>query len=80
MVCGHLLIHPKGLNPQNVNGSSKKKKEADEKVETYKIHLIAKRYHQRYSIDYDEIFSLMAMLNYVQIMLAIATHLDYEIS
>ena len=48
-------------------------------METYKAHLIAKGYHQRYGIDYDEIFFLVAMLKSIRIILAIAAHLDYEI-
>ena len=56
-----------------------RKRGIDEKVETYKAHLIAKGYHQCYGIDYDETFSPMAMLKSIQIMLAIAAHLDYEI-
>ena len=51
----------------------------DEKVEIYKARLVVKDYRQYYSIDYDEIFSLMAMLKSIQIMLAVATHLNYEI-
>ena len=57
----------------------KKKRGADEKVETYKIYLIVKDYCQRYGIDYDEIFSPVAILKFIRIMLAIAVHLDYEI-
>ena len=49
------------------------------KVETYKAHLVAKEYRQRYGIDYDEIFSPVAMFKSIQIMLAIAAYLDYEI-
>ena len=55
------------------------KKRADGKVETYKAHLVAKGYRQRYGIDYDETFSPVIMLKSIQIMLAIAAHLDYEI-
>ena len=52
---------------------------ADGKVEIYKAHLVVKRYHQYYGIDYDEIFFSMAMLKSIQIMLAIAAYLDYKI-
>ena len=48
-------------------------------METYKARLVTKRYHQHYGIDYDEIFSPVAMLKSIQIMLTIAAHLDYEI-
>ena len=48
-------------------------------METYKAHLVAKGYRQHYDIDYDETFSPIAMLKSIQIMLALATHFDYEI-
>ena len=57
----------------------KKKRGADGKVETYKARLVAKGYHQHYGIDYDEMFSPMAILKSIRIMLAVATHLNYEI-
>ena len=40
----------------------KRKRDADEKVETYKVYLVVKSYHQCYGIDYDEIFFSVAML------------------
>ena len=48
-------------------------------METYKAHLVVKEYRQHYGIDYDETFSPVAMLKFIQILLAIAIHLDYEI-
>ena len=51
----------------------------DEKVETYKSHLVVESYHQHYDIDYDETFSPVTMLKFIWIMLAIVVHLDYEI-
>ena len=57
----------------------KRKRSADEKVETYKAHFVIKGYRQHYGIDYDEIFSLVIMLKFIQIMLAIAAHTDYKI-
>ena len=41
--------------------------------------LVAKGYHQRQGIDYDETFSLVATLKFIRVLLAIATHYDYEI-
>ncbi|KAJ8492384.1 hypothetical protein OPV22_014105 [Ensete ventricosum] len=57
----------------------KKKIEVDENVETYKARLVAEGYHQRQGVDYDEIFSPVAMLKSIRILLAIAVHYDYEI-
>ena len=40
---------------------------------------MAKGFSQRQGIDYDEIFSPVAMLKSIQILLAIAAYYDYEI-
>ena len=48
-------------------------------MEIYKARQVIKGYHQHYGIDYDEMISPVAMLKSIQIMLAIATHLDFEI-
>ena len=46
---------------------------------TYKARLVAKGYRQKKGIDYDETFSLVAILKSIIILLAITTHCDYEI-
>ena len=40
---------------------------------------MAKGYAQKEGIDYDETFSLVAMLKSIKILLSIAAHCDYEI-
>ena len=57
----------------------KRKRDADKKVETYKVCLIAKGYHRYYGIDYDKSFFPMVMLKSIWIMLVIVAHLNYEI-
>ncbi|KAJ9542310.1 hypothetical protein OSB04_028816 [Centaurea solstitialis] len=57
----------------------KKKTDMDGKVHTYKARLVAKGYTQTQGIDYDETFSLVANINSIRIMLAIAAFHDYEI-
>ena len=74
-----LVDSPKGVKPIGCKWVFKRKRGADGKVKTYKARLVAKGYHQRYGIDYDETFSLVAMLKSIRIMLTIAAHLDYEI-
>ncbi|PKI70747.1 hypothetical protein CRG98_008980 [Punica granatum] len=51
-----------------------------ENVETYKARLVAKGYRKRHGVDYEETFSLVAMLKSTKIMLAIAAHYDYKVS
>ena len=53
----------------------KRKTDADSSVTIYKARLVAKGIRQVQGVDYDEIFSLVAMLKSVQIMLAIAAFL-----
>ena len=55
----------------------KKKTDVDGNVIVYEARLVAKSFSQVQVVDYDEIFSPVAMLKSVQIMLAIATF--YEI-
>ena len=55
----------------------KRKTDADSSVTIYKARLVAKGFWQVQGVGYDEIFSLIAMLKSVWIMLAIATF--YEI-
>ena len=55
------------------------KKMVDEKIETYKVRLIAKCYSQKLGFDYEETFSPIVMLKSRRIFLSIATHLDYKI-
>ena len=42
------------------------------------IWLVAKSYNQKFGFDYEETFSLVAMLKSIRILISIATHLDYE--
>ena len=55
----------------------KKKTDADGNVTVYKAQLVAKGFRQVQGVEYDGIFSLVSMLKFVRIMLAIATF--YEI-
>ena len=51
----------------------------DGKVETFKARLVDKGFTQKEGIDYEETFSLVAMLKSIRILLSIAACLDYEI-
>ena len=55
----------------------KRKTDADSSVTIYKARIVAKGFRQVQGVDYDEIFSLVSMLESVRIMLVIATF--YEI-
>ena len=49
------------------------------KVVTYKVRLVAKGYRQKQGVDYDETFSLVAMLKSIRILQVIAAHYNYKI-
>jgi hypothetical protein len=51
----------------------------DGKVERYKAKLVAKGYSQMEGIDFHEIFSPVAKLVYVHIVLALVSLLDLEL-
>ena len=47
-------------------------------VITYKVRLVAKGYHQRQKVEYDETFGSVTMLNSIKIIF-ITAHYYYEI-
>ena len=51
----------------------------DDNVTVYEARLVAKSFSQVQGVDYDEIFSPVAMLKSIGIMLAFAVFFDYEI-
>jgi hypothetical protein len=55
------------------------KMDKDGNVHIYKARLVAKGFKQIHGIDYDETFSLIAMLKSVQILLPIGAYFDYKI-
>ncbi|GJU83975.1 retrotransposon protein, putative, ty1-copia subclass [Tanacetum coccineum] len=57
----------------------KKKTDMDGNVHTYKARLVAKSYTQTYRIDYEEMFSPVADIKAIRILIAIAMFYDYEI-
>ena len=70
---------PDGVKPIGCKWVFKKKTDMEGKVVTYKARSVAKGYQQRQGVDYDETFSPVAMTKSIWILLAIATHYDYEI-
>ena len=74
-----LVDLPEGIKPIGCKWVYKRKKNAEGKVKTFKARLVAKGYTQKAGIDYDEIFSPVAMLKSIRILLSITAALDYEI-
>ena len=57
----------------------KRKRGEDGKVKTYKARLVAKSYSKKSGFDYEESFSLVAMIKSIRILVSFATYYDYEI-
>ncbi|KAJ9544159.1 hypothetical protein OSB04_023866 [Centaurea solstitialis] len=57
----------------------KKKTDMDGNLHTFKARLVAKGFTQTHDIDYDETFSLVAMLKSIRILIAISVYFNYEI-
>ena len=74
-----LVDPPEGITPIGCKWIFKKKTNMEGNVISYKVKLMAKGYHQKQGVDYDENFSLVAMLKSIRILLAIAAHYDYDI-
>ncbi|KAL0285238.1 UNVERIFIED_CONTAM: Retrovirus-related Pol polyprotein from transposon TNT 1-94 [Sesamum radiatum] len=74
-----LVDPPKGVKPVGCKWVYKRKLGADQEVTTFKARLVAKGYTQRPGVDFEEIYSPVAMAKPIRIMLAIAAWYDYEI-
>ncbi|GJZ47672.1 zinc finger, CCHC-type containing protein [Tanacetum coccineum] len=57
----------------------KKKTDMDGIVHVYKARLVVKGYTQLYGVDYEEMFSLVADIRAIRILISIASYYDYEI-
>jgi hypothetical protein len=74
------LVDPlDGVKPIECKWIYKRKRDRNVNVHIYKARLVAKGFRQVQGADYDETFSLVAMLKSIRIILAIATYFDYEI-
>ncbi|GJZ19863.1 retrotransposon protein, putative, ty1-copia subclass [Tanacetum coccineum] len=57
----------------------KKRNDMDGIVHTYKARLVAKDYTQLYGVDYEEMFSPVADIRAIRILISITAFYDYEI-
>ena len=57
----------------------KTKFNADGSIDKYKARLVAKGYSQQERIDYEDTFALVAKLNTIQVLIALATKNNWKI-
>ena len=74
-----LVDPPDGEKPMSCKWIYKRKRGVDRKVKTFKARLVAKGYTQKEGFDYEETFSLVAMIKSIRILLSIVAYMDYEI-
>ena len=74
-----LMDPPESIVPIGCKWIYKKKIGVDGKIETYKARLVVKDYSQHKSINYQKIFSSVAMLKSIQTLLPVAAYYHYEI-
>ncbi|GJX09943.1 retrotransposon protein, putative, ty1-copia subclass [Tanacetum coccineum] len=70
---------PSGCKTVRSKWIFKEKTNMDGIVHTYKAHLVAKGYTQLYGVDYEEMFSPVADIRAIRILISIAAYYDYEI-
>lgn len=68
----HLVPSSKGQNIIDCKWVYEIKRKADESLDRYKARLVAKRFKQRYDIDYEDIFSPVVKAATIRIALSLA--------
>ena len=66
-------------NPLVENGCSKMKTNAEGKVEKYKALLVTKGYSQVVGIDFGDIFSPVAKVTSIRLILSVVVAFDFEV-
>lgn len=70
---------PVGRKPIGRKRVLKKKKNAEGKVEKYKARLVAKDYSQVSGIDFGDIFSPVAKVSSIRLLLSVLVAFDFEV-
>jgi hypothetical protein len=70
---------PQGHNAIGLKWGFKIKRDEHQKIAKHKAKLVVKGYAQRQGIDYDEVFTLVARLDSVRMLIALATGEGWEI-
>ena len=74
-----LVELPAGRKPIGSKWVFKKKTNAEGKVEKYKARLVAKGYSQVSGIDFGDIFSPVAKVTSIRLLLSVVAAFDFEV-
>jgi len=74
-----LLVFPAGRKPIGSKWVFKKKTHSEGKVEKYKSLLVANGYSQVLGIDFGDIFSPVAKVTSIRLLLSIVAAFDFEV-
>ena len=74
-----LVELPAGRKPIGIKWVFKKKMNVEGKVEKYKARLVAKGYSQVPGIDFGDIFSPVAKVTSIRLILSVVATFDFEI-
>jgi hypothetical protein len=74
-----LVDLPPGRKPIGVKWVFKVKRDEHKAVSKHKARLVMKGYTQRHGIDYDEVFTSVARLDSVRLLIALAAHEGWEV-
>ena len=66
------------MKPIGLKWVFKIKRSADGSISKYKARLVAKGYVQRHEIDYDEVFALVARIETIRLVIALAASKGWE--
>ena len=72
-------MFPAGRKPIGRKWVFKKKMNVEGKVEKYKARLVAKCYSQVLGIDFGDIFSPIAKVTSIRLLLSVVTAIDFEV-
>ena len=74
-----LILSPKDASFVGLKWVFRNKLDREGNVIRYKVHLVVKGYCQEEGIEYEETFAPVARLESVRIILAYASHMNFEV-
>jgi hypothetical protein len=74
-----LTTLPEGHNAIGVKWIFKTKRNAEGEIEKHKARLVAKGYKQQYGVDYEDVFTPVARIKIVRLMISLTAQKRWKI-